>query len=269
MSCSLRQPAYSTSAGAICEPGVNRFGHSSERSLSSVAGWIPALLAAALSAQLAWQLARPATSPGAADLPPAPSVQALRLASLGEHAALARLAMVWLQAFDSRGDNVIPYRDLDYGNLIGWLRAILSVDPGSEYPLFAAARVYAENPDAAKMRRMFDFIFEQFAADPNRRWPALAHAALLAKHRLHDLPLARRYASAIQQRATDDSVPLWARQMEIFILEDMNELEAAKVMLGGLLAAGRIRDDAERRFLQGRLEEIEQRLAGAARRQFR
>ena len=49
--------------------------------------------------------------------------------------------------------------------------------------------------------------------------------------------------------------------MEIFILEDMNELEAAKVMLGGLLATGQIRDPDELRFLQGRLAEIEKRLA--------
>jgi hypothetical protein len=47
--------------------------------------------------------------------------------------------------------------------------------------------------------------------------------------------------------------------MEVFILEDMNELEAAKIMLGGLLATGRIRDPQERRFLQGRLEELERR----------
>jgi hypothetical protein len=187
-------------------------------------------------------------------------VPGLRLASVGEPAALARLAMVWLQAFDSRGDNAIPYQHLDYARLIGWLQAILAVDPRSEYPLFSAARVYAENPDAGKVRRIFDFIYGEFAADPNRRWPALAHAALLAKHRLHDLPLARRYAAAIQRLATDDSVPLWAKQMEAFILEDMDELEAARVMLGGMLAAGRIRDPEERRFLQGRLEELEVRL---------
>ena len=114
------------------------------------------------------------------------------------------------------------------------------------------------------MRQMFEFIFDEFGADPNRRWPALAHAALLAKHRLNDLPLARRYAAAIQRQTTDESVPLWARQMEIFILEDMNELQAVKVMIGGLLATGRIRDPEERRFLQGRLEEVERRLSGSA-----
>ena len=48
--------------------------------------------------------------------------------------------------------------------------------------------------------------------------------------------------------------------MEIFILEDMNELEAARIMLGGLLESGAIHDPAEARFLQQRLEELERRL---------
>jgi len=239
---------------------VNGIFTNRERPLQAVPGWILCLLATALAAQIGWQFARRAEAPSAADLPAAPSAQALRLAGLGETAALARLAMVWLQAFDSRGDNAIPYQRLDYGRLVAWLDAILAVDPRSGYPLFAASRVYAENTDAQKARRMFDFIEAGFARDPNRHWAALAHAALLAKHRLGDLALAQRFAAAIQRQTTDPTVPAWARQMEIFILEDMNELEAAKVMLGGLLATGRIRDTDERRFLQERLEEIEQRI---------
>jgi hypothetical protein len=235
-----------------------------ERPLAAVPGWILGLLAAAFAAQVSLRLAHRADAPSASDLPPAPSAQALRLASLGETAALARLAMLWLQAFDLRGDNRIPYQKLDYARLVAWLAAIQATDPRSGYPLFAAARVYGENPDAQKARRMFDFIEAEFARDPNQRWPALAHAALLAKHRLRDLPLARRYAAAIERQTTDVSIPDWARQMEIFILEDMNELEAARIMLGGLLATGRIRDADERRFLQGRLQEIEERLKKAA-----
>jgi hypothetical protein len=231
-----------------------------ERPVSAVPGWIAWLLAAAVATQVASQFARRARAPSAADLPHAPSTQALRLASLGEPAALARLAMIWLLTFDSSSDNTVPYRQLDYTRLVAWLRAILATDPRSEYPLFAASRIYADNADPAKARLIFDLIYEEFAADPSRRWPALAHAALLAKHRLHDLALARRYAATIQRLATDESVPLWAKQMEIFILEDMNELEAAKVMLGGLLAAGQIRNPEERRFLQGRLEELERHL---------
>jgi hypothetical protein len=239
---------------------VNGIFANRERPLSAVPPWILCLLAIALMAQMGWQLARHAAAPAAADLPAPPSALALRLASLGESAALARLAMVWLLAFDSRGDNAIPYRQLDYGRLTAWLAAILATDPRSQYPLFAAARIYADNPEPAKANRMCEFVYASFAADPNRRWPTLAQCALVAKHRLNDLPRARRYAEAIQRLTTDPTVPSWARQMEIFILEDMNELEAAKIMLGGLLATGRIQDAEERRFLQGRLEEIELRL---------
>jgi hypothetical protein len=46
----------------------------------------------------------------------------------------------------------------------------------------------------------------------------------------------------------------------------MNELEAAKIMLGGLLASGRLQDPGERRFLKQRLDELERRLPSERRR---
>ena len=47
--------------------------------------------------------------------------------------------------------------------------------------------------------------------------------------------------------------------MEAFILEDMNELETAGVMIGGFLEKGLIKDPGEARFLEQRLKEIEAR----------
>jgi hypothetical protein len=93
--------------------------------------------------------------------------------------------------------------------------------------------------------------------DPDRRWPWLANAALIAKHQLKDLPLARKYAQAIRLQATGQDVPDWAKQMEIFILQDMNELESAKVLIGGLLHSGQITDPNEIRFLQEKLDALE------------
>jgi hypothetical protein len=225
-----------------------------QRPLGYVPAWLWALLGAALAAQIALHAALGPVRRAGADLPPAPSAPALRLASLGEAPAAARLAMLYLQGFDIRA--------LDYGRLVAWLHAVLALDPGSQYPMFAAARVYAEHPDPARSRRMLEFVHEQFLLDPDRRWPWLAHAALIAKHRLKDLPLARRYAADIDRRTRAPDVPLWARQMEIFILEDMNELEAARIMLGGLLASGKVQDPAEARFLKERLDALE---AGQAR----
>ena len=232
-----------------------------ERPIAAVPTGVLAALALGLALQIAWQLTRGPAVFGASPLPPAPRAEALRLAGLGESGVAARLAMLYLQSFDLRGDNNVPYQRLDYGVLLAWLRAIIDTDPRSQYALFSAARLYAEIPDEAKSRRVLEFIHQEYLKDPERRWPWLAHAALLAKHRLRDLPLARRYAAEIDRHTKDPSVPSWARQMEIFILEDMNELEAAKIMIAGLLASGRLADPAEIRFLKGRLEELEKRIA--------
>lgn len=222
------------------------------RPVRRVPGWILGLLAAGLAAQVAWQASRAPIRQATESLPPAPRAGVLRLAAFGEDAAAARLVMLYVQGFDVRA--------VDYARLTGWLRAALALDPLSAYPLFAAARVFAETPDPAASRVALEFIYQEFTGDPNRRWPWLAHAALLAKHRLKDLPLARRYAAAIDRQTTSRDVPLWARQMEIFILEDTNELEAARIMLGGLLDRGEIRDPNELRFLRQRLEELEKRV---------
>lgn len=194
------------------------------------------------------------------DLPPPPDVRVIRLAALGENAAAARVAMLYLQSLDLSGGLDNPYQHFDYGRLTRWLRAILDADPRSGYPLFSAARLYAEVPDPQKARAMLEFLYEAFLENPNGRWQWLAHGALLAKHRLGDLALARRYAAAIAARTTDPGIPLWARQMEVFILEDMNELQAAEIMLGGLINSRTVTDPDELQFLKGRLDELRARL---------
>ena len=208
-----------------------------QRPLSAVPLLVWGALVVLLAAQIGWRSAQPQGAPEAADLPPPPRSGTLRLASFGEPETAARVAMLYLQSVDFSGGRMVPYQNLDYQRLVGWLGAILELDPRSDYPLFSAARVYAEVPDPARARIALDFVYRAFLDDPSRRWPWLAHAALLAKHRLGDLNLARQYAVAIQRQATSADVPLWAKQMEIFILEDLNELEAAKVMIGGLLAS--------------------------------
>ena len=84
--------------------------------------------------------------------------------------------MLYLQSFDLRGGNAIPYQKLDYARLVAWLGAILETDPRSSYPLFSAARIYAENPDPAKSRIALEFVYDEFLKSPNSRWPWLAHA---------------------------------------------------------------------------------------------
>ena len=231
-----------------------------ERPLADVPRWVAAALAFALALQLGVALLQPRPSARAEDLGPAPGIDTLRLAAVGEPVALANLLMLYLQAFDYQAGTRVPYRDLDYDRLVAWLARILELDPAGQYPLMSASRLYAEVPDPAKQRKMLEFIYREYLRDPNRRWPWLAHATLVAKHQLKDLPLARRYAVALQQNTTTPDAPVWVRQMEPFILEDMNELEAAKIMIGGLLASGQVKDRRDFELLDRRLKQLEEKL---------
>lgn len=237
-----------------------------ERSIAAVPRTVLTLLVVAFAAQIGTRVAAPAPSARAEDLPPAPGIGVLRLASLGDPIALAKALMLYLQAYDYQSGSRVPYRDLDYDRLEAWLARILELDPQGQYPLMAASRLYAEVPVEAKQRTMLEFVYRQFLLDPNRRWPWLAHATVLAKHRLHDLPLARRYAHAIQQYAVAANVPLWAKEMEAFILEDMNELETARLVIGGYLQGGTVKDPGELKFLEERLKELESRAQAERRR---
>jgi hypothetical protein len=222
------------------------------------------LLAAGLVAQVAWHGTRPPPTATASDLPSPPGLDALRLSSLGDPVATAKMLMLWLQAHDNQPGVSIPFRNLDYATLAGWLERILELDPRGQYPLLAASRVYASVNDEGKQRFILDFVYRRFFDDPNQRWPWLAHAAIVAKHGLEDLPLALKYARAVSEHAAGPGVPDWARDMAVVILEEMGELEAATVMAGYLLESGRVTAPHEKRYLMQKLEELERRQAGAA-----
>ena len=224
----------------------------SERPISAVprALWLALLLA--FGAQLLWQATQPKPVASAAALAPPAPLAALRITSLGEPVVLAQLMTLYLQAFDNQPGISIPFKDLDYQRVTQWLSTILTLDPVGQYPLLMASQVYAEVPDPVRVRLMFDFVHEQFLQDPNRRWRWLAQASIMAKHRLNDNALALSYADELARLAP--AAPDWARQMHIFILEDLGEAESAKIMLGGLIESGQITDEHEMHFLLERLE---------------
>jgi hypothetical protein len=230
-----------------------------ERPWRAVPFAVRGLLLFALAAQLYAGSQRAAPTALAVDLPHAPPATTLHVLALGEPVVLARLLMLWLQAFDYQPGLSIAFRALDYSRLEIWLDRTLELDPALQYPLLAAVRLYGEVADPDRQRRMISFVQRHFAADPLHRWPWMTHAVYLAKHRLHDLDLALALAAELAAVPADPAIPTWARQMHIFVLEDLGELESAKVLLGGLLESGEITDPHEQWFLSQRLQEIEAR----------
>ena len=220
---------------------------------------VTAVFALLLAGQVGLALWRGVPEAGAQPLGRPPSMAASRLMSLDDPVPLAKMLDLYLQAHDVQPGLSLPWRELDYAEVVAWLEHILQLDPQGQYPLLAAARLYTQVPDLPRQRLMTDFVAAQYPQDPPNRWRWMAHVAYVAKVQMKDPELAVRYAAELRQHAEHlPQVPAWARQMEIFLRMGQNDLETARALLGALLASGQIHDDNELRFLTQTLKELEQ-----------
>lgn len=220
--------------------------------------WIRVFLLIALTTQILWHARLASPFAQAERLPEPLPREVLRWLSFGEEAMLSRGISLWLQSFDNQPGISIPIARLNYDRIVAWLQASLELDHKNTYPLLVASTLYSDVADLTKVRTMLRFIDRQFALDPDRRWRWMAHAVLVAKHRLRDLVLAHRLADRLARLTASGSVPSWARQMRIFLLEDLGEKAAAAALIGALLDSGQITSSQEVAFLSQRLEELNQ-----------
>jgi hypothetical protein len=220
--------------------------------------WIRVFLLIALTTQILWHARLAPPSARAERLPEPLPAEVLRWLSFGEEAVLSRGISLWLQAFDNQPGINIPFARLNYDQIVAWLEASLALDHKNTYPLLVASTLYSDVADSTKVRTMLEFIDRQFALDPDQRWRWMAHAVLVAKHRLRDLAFAHRLADRLARLTGPDYVPGWARQMRIFLLEDLGEKATAAALIGALLESGQITSSQEIAFLSQRLDDLTQ-----------
>jgi hypothetical protein len=219
---------------------------------------IAALLVTSLAIMVAVRAFGPQPTAEPEELSAPPDTATLRVLGAGDETSMAYGFALRLQAFDNQPGVSIPFARLDYAAVRAWLGTMLKLDPATQYPLLMATHLYGQvltRPD--KQREMAEFVYQRFLEQPDTRWPWVAHMAIMAKHRLRDPQLAIRYADGIRDHARGSLVPSWARQMHIFLREDVGEIESARALLGGLLDSGAITDPQEFAFLQSRLRAME------------
>ena len=228
-----------------------------DRPVNDVPTSVKVFLVLALMMQLLWHSLQEPVVAKAEDLAPPLSTRTYVMSSLGEPIAVSKFLNLWLQAFDNQPGASISFHQLNYPRLTQWLDTILELDPEGHYPMLVAARVYGSVQNHEKQRIMMDYIFFKFNENPNKYWRWLAHAVITAKHELKDNDLALKYAHALAVKTTGKNVPYWAKDMKIIVLEDMGEVEAAKILVGALIESGEITDPYELNFLSQKIAILE------------
>jgi len=188
------------------------------------------------------------------------SARAYRHAAMGSEQLLGYLLAIRLQLHDNQAGQHFRYSLIDYQVLIEWLDRITEVSPGTEYPMLLASRVYTSTGDQARLRAILGFIQRRFDDDPQLHWRRLAEASVIAKHKLQDLELALAMAEKLAQQPASVKMPNWARDFEFLLLAELNELESAIAMIQALLQTDAVHDPDEKRFLQGKLLDFQQKL---------
>ena len=232
-----------------------------DRPVSDVPKSVKWLLVISFVLQLIWHGFQEPVVANAKDLAPPLSTRSYVMSSLGEPIAAAKFLNLWLQAYDNQPGASLSFHQLDYPRLTQWLDTILELDPDGHYPMLVASRVYGSVKNPEKQRIMTDYVFSKFIEEPNKYWRWLAHAVITAKHELKDLDLALKYADALAEKATAENVPYWAKDMKIIVLEDMGQLEAAKILVGALIDSGEIADPYELNFLTHKIATLEEKTA--------
>jgi len=232
-----------------------------DRPVSDVPRSVKWLLVLSFVLQLIWHGFQQPVVAKAKDLAPPLSTRSYVMSSLGEPVAAAKYLNLWLQAFDNQPGASLSFNQLDYPRLTQWLDTILELDPDGHYPMLVASRVYGSVNNPEKQRIMTDYVFSKFIEEPNKYWRWLAHAVITAKHEIKDLDLALKYADALAEKATGENVPYWAKDMKIIVLEDMGQLEAAKILVGALIDGGEIADPYELNFLTHKIAALEEKTA--------
>jgi len=193
------------------------------------------------------------------------SAAAYRGLAMGSEQLLGYLLTIRLQLHDNQAGRHFRYSLIDYDVLIDWLELVSTMNPGGEYATLLASRIYSQTGDAGRLRQILAFIERRFDKNPQLHWRRLAEASLLAKHKLHDLERALQMAEKIARQPASVQMPQWARDFRFLLLAELNEFESAIAIIQALLQSKAVADPDEKRFLEGKLTDFQQKLLDSQR----
>lgn len=190
-----------------------------------------------------------------ANVPPAPSVNALRASFLGDSEMAYRSLAVTVQSFGNSTGQVQALKDYNYKNLGTWFDAADSLNPASDYVPFLAGYYFGANQNPKELMPVINYLRRVGTYAQKDKWRYLGQAVYLARHKMNDMPLALQLADEMAAHyKAGGSMPAWTHQMRAIIASDMGEKEMAyNLMLDSLQSKSKGADPAEINYM---LDEI-------------
>ncbi len=153
--------------------------------------------------------------------------------SLGDDQFYFRTMGLRIQnAGDSFG-RVTPLKDYDYSKLYKWWSLLDRMDKVSNFVPSMVAYYYGATQNTEDhIPFVADYLEQHADHDPSKKWWWYTQAVYHAKHKLNDMERSLRIAQKLRDVPPEIKMPVWARQMKAFILEDMGEYaEACQIII--------------------------------------
>lgn len=194
-----------------------------------------------------WFYLRP-IRPNMGIVPPLPSERMVQLLSFGDKQLYFRLASFRLQNAGDTFGRATPYKDYNYALLEQWFLLLDNLDALSNITPSMAGYLFGQSQEPLRdVPYIVRYLESHYDRNPQTKWWWLSQAVYLANHKLKDKDLALRLAYKLG--TTEADVPLWARQMPAFILEQRGEHEQALLIIQGILKNHEDISEDELRFM--------------------
>ena len=168
------------------------------------------------------------------NVPPVPSTFSAVSSTLGDKQFASRIIAIMIQNLGNTGGRITPIKDYDFEKLGGWLRLHYELDSNSDIVPYMAAHYFSASQDPTKVRPVIDYLRIAGNSTQGEKWRWLAQAVYIARFKYKDLDLAYEIADELAALDKED-LPEWTRHLQVNILNQRGEKEAALQLMLGIL----------------------------------
>ncbi len=189
-------------------------------------------LFALLALQLVFWFSVKDIKPNLSIVPPLPSAVEVKALAFGDEQFYFRVLGLEIQNAGDTFGRFTPLKNYDYKTLSKWFHLLDTLDRRSNYIPALASYYYGNSQNVSDVPYVVDYLEKHASYDPAQKWWWLSQAVYLANYRMEDKKRALELAKELA--ASPGKIPIWARQMPAFIMEDLGEKAEALALIQGL-----------------------------------